>query len=162
MVAGNAAVSKVALQIDIPASAWHPELLRHLHGFTRRTPLVSWITFEDVDAVTFTKRPVDSIQVLHATATVLRQKVAVMGAKGGAGVAVQSEPSQYPSLHSSDHTRTGNIELYLGSQKKGHMTRQLSILRIWLEEKEFNVQVISTARVPILVASASGLRLLRL
>jgi len=65
-----ALVGSVALQIDIPAS--------------------------DVDAVTFTKRPVDSIQVLHATATALRQK-----------------------------------------------------------EKEFNVQVISTARVPILVVSTA-------
>lgn len=81
----NAATSKVALQIDIPASAWHLELLqRHLHGPWTDAFSQSWIT-QDVDAVTFTKRPVDSIQVLHATAAALRQKVAVGATYRGLG-----------------------------------------------------------------------------
>ena len=81
----NAATSKVALQIDIPASAWHLELLQgHLHGPWTDAFSQSWIT-QDVDAVTFTKRPVDSIQVLHATATALRQKVTVGATYRGLG-----------------------------------------------------------------------------
>lgn len=99
--------------------------------------------------------------MLHATATALRQKATywVLG--------WQFSPNRVnnPPLHSGDHTKkqgTLSIELYLfGSpEQSAHDTTTIN-LRIWLEEKEFNVQVISTARVPILVASVSGLRHLR-
>ena len=154
----NAATSKVALQIDIPASAWHLELLQgHLHGPWTDAFSQSWIT-QDVDAVTFTKRPVDSIQVLHATATALRQKVTVGATYRGLGW--QFSPQRVNThlfIPVIVQKNRKHWDLFGILEQSAHGTTTIN-LRIWLEEKEFNVQVISTARVPILVASASGLR----
>ena len=100
---------------------------------------------EDVDAVAFTTRAVDGIQALHATAAALREQVWSQQAKP---CMINQNPPQESRLYNKHPCHT-----VMPLQGKSNQF-VCNVLVAPKQEPTLNVQVIATARVPILMASA--------